>query len=1168
MRVGQGTGALTLTVWGGWAAVDVFVSWTRADADDGPRRLAAALEDVGLGVWFDEERIEPFASIPDRVRAGLGEAKVLVAWYSAAYATRRACREELTLALLAAERAGEGPDRVLVVNPEPNMGHVLEARLLDRRFAGRDEITHLAALAKVIADRARQVSGPLGAIPAMQPTRWYGGEGWQGGSVRFVGRQNMLWAIHDRLQRTTGLAGPGAAGRGVALVSGLGGVGKSLLAAEYAHLFASCYPGGVVWLSAQGNDTGGRALSPGQGRAAAHAAIAQVAVSAMDLDVTGLDPPAVKESVKSALERRGEMTLWVIDDVPSGISAADLDAWRCPAPLVAELLTSREATEGRLDRIALDVLDPADALALLSGGRPLDVGEREQAALLAAELGYHPLACDVAGLYVRSSTSFAAYRRLIAGGLENFDALAAELSGQLPGDHARQITATLATSLNELRSQAWQLLRLAAQLAPVAIPEGLIAAVFARLANGADSPDPVPGEREANRALHDAHGDGLWRFDPDTRNVDVHVLVRQAATILDPHPGQQPTTLTAAIIALTAALAAAADDTRRHPTIALEAQHARHVASTAPPSDLTADALDLLNWLAVYDARAGRYASARDLNQRTYNTRRRVLGEDHPDTLDSANNLATTLQDLGDLAGARDLNQRTYDISRRVLGEDHPDTLTSANNLADALRALSDLVGARDLNQHIYDTRRRVLGEDHPDTLTSASNLAVTLADLGDLAGARDLQGYTYDTGRRVLGEDHPDTLTTASNLATTLQDLGDLAAARDLHQHTYDTRRRVLGEDHPNTLGSANNLARTLQDLGDLAGARDLHQHTYDTFRRVLGEDHPDTLTSANNLATTLQDLGDLAAARDLHQHTYETSRRVLGEDHPGTVTSANNLAGALLALDDFAGARDLLQHTYDTFRRVLGEDHADTLITASNLAGALLALGDLAGARDLLQRIYDARRRALGENHPDTLTTSSNLATTLHDLGDLVGARDLLQHTYDARRRILGENHSDTLDSAIGLASTLLDLDDLTKARDLLQHTYDASRRVLGEDHPDTLTTANGLATTLHDLGDLAGARDLLQRIYDTSRRVLGEDHPDTLDTANYLAATLYELGDRGAAIALLSQVVQRRSHQAPSLPAERAVLKRWRRQSERSARWKKAAGWVAYHRSSRHG
>jgi hypothetical protein len=45
---------------------------------------------------------------------------------------------------------------------------------------------------------------------------------------------------------------------------------------------------------------------------------------------------------------------------------------------------------------------------------------------------------------------------------------------------------------------------------------------------------------------------------------------------------------------------------------------------------------------------------------------------------------------LGDLAGARDLHQRTYDARRRVLGEDHPDTLTSATSLAVTLQDLGD----------------------------------------------------------------------------------------------------------------------------------------------------------------------------------------------------------------------------------------------------------------------------------------------------------------------------------------------------------------------------------------------------------------------------------------------------------------------------------------------
>ncbi len=1155
--------------------MDVFVSWTRADADGGPRRLEAALGAIdGLGVWFDEEQIEPFASIPDRVRAGLGQAKVLVAWYSAAYPTRRACREELTLALLAAERAGEGPKRVLVVNPEPGLGHVLEARLLDRRFAGPDQITDLKSLAELIADRAGEVSGPFGTIPATQPARWYGGEGWQGGSVRFVGRLNQLWAIHDQLQRTTGLAAPGAAGRAVALVSGLGGVGKSLLAAEYAHLFASCYPGGVVWLSAQGNDTGGRALAPGQSRPAADAAISQVA-TALDVNVTGLDPAAVREAVKSALQRRGERTLWVIDDVPSGIGAADLDAWRCPGPPVAELITTRDATEGRLARISLDVLDPADALALLIGDRQLDAGEREQAGLLAAELGYHPLACDVAGLYVRSSTSFAAYREQIAGSLETFDELAAELSSQLPGDHARQITATLATSLNALGSQAWQLLRLASQLALVAIPKGLIAAVFAHLADGADTQSRlVAGERDVNRALHDAHGDGLWRFDPGTQNVDVHVLVRQAATILDPQPGQQPATQTAAITELTAALDFAADDVRRHPAIALEAQHARYMASTAPDSDLAAllagvDAL--LNKLAEYDFRAGRYASAGDLAQRIYDIDRRVLGDDAPETLKSANNLTETRRAVGDVAGVRDVQQRTYGTLSQVLGDDHPDTLDSAVSLALTLGDLGDLTGARDLQQRTYDTRRRVLGDDHPDTLDSAINLAAALGNLGDNAGARDLSQRTYDILSLVRGDDHPDTLTSAANLAAALANLGDLAGARELLQRTYDTLSLVLGDDHPITLASASLLAFVEHDLGDRGAAIALLSHVVprrspqhpslpaerealDRWRRqserrarwnkavgkvwlphrssrhgelaadterVLGPDHPRTLTARGNLAASYWSAGRTGKAIAKQERVAADTERILGPDHPDTLTARANLASSYQSAGRTGEAIAIFEQVAADTEHVLGPDHPDTLTAWANLASSYRSAGRTGEAIAIQEQVAADRERVLGPDHPGTLTARANLASSYQSAARTGEAIAIQEQVAADTERVLGPDHSHTLAARNNLAVSYWSAGRTGEAIAIQERVAADTERVLGPDHPDTLTARGGLAAAYRSAGRTGEAIAILEQVAADTGHVLGPYHPDTLAARADLAASYRSAGRTGEAIASWEQV-----------------------------------------------
>ena len=120
---------------------------------------------------------------------------------------------------------------------------------------------------------------------------------------------------------------------------------------------------------------------------------------------------------------------------------------------------------------------------------------------------------------------------------------------------------------------------------------------------------------------------------------------------------------------------------------------------------------------------------ARALDEDTLTRRRRVLGEDHPETLRSANNLAADLGALGEHAAGPRTGRGHPHPPPPVLGEDHPDTLTSANNLAIGLGALGEHQQARALDDDTLTRRRHVLGEDHPDTLRSANNLA---HDLGE----------------------------------------------------------------------------------------------------------------------------------------------------------------------------------------------------------------------------------------------------------------------------------------------------------------------------------------------------------------------------------------------------------------------------------------------------
>ena len=166
---------------------DIFCSYAHVDRE-AVARLVAALERLGLTVYRDVREIVDFESISRSVERGLGRSKVLLAYYSASFPTRRACQWELTAPFLAAQREGDPRGRVLVVNPEQGAGHIEPVELRDELFltapaAGGER--GLGALAASIAERVGGVDGVLGeVVPRVAPV-WYPRP--RAGSDRFVG---------------------------------------------------------------------------------------------------------------------------------------------------------------------------------------------------------------------------------------------------------------------------------------------------------------------------------------------------------------------------------------------------------------------------------------------------------------------------------------------------------------------------------------------------------------------------------------------------------------------------------------------------------------------------------------------------------------------------------------------------------------------------------------------------------------------------------------------------------------------------------------------------------------------------------------------------------------------------------------------------------------------
>lgn len=215
------------------------------------------------------------------------------------------------------------------------------------------------------------------------------------------------------------------------------------------------------------------------------------------------------------------------------------------------------------------------------------------------------------------------------------------------------------------------------------------------------------------------------------------------------------------------------------------AEHAALAVWKPAPASANAasrDTVQALILLADIRYAQGRFAEAAVFGRQAIDMGSTYLGSEDRDSLTAMNIFANTLlmaQD--DLDGALKLHESALAIRRRVLGEEDPDTLISMGNLASTLCAQNDLAGALKLQKSALAIQRRVLGEEHPHTLTAMNNLANTLYAWGDLAGALELETSVLATRRHVLGEEHPDTIGSAWNLFTTAHQLPDRPLGQEL---------------------------------------------------------------------------------------------------------------------------------------------------------------------------------------------------------------------------------------------------------------------------------------------------------------------------------------------------------------------------------------------------
>jgi eukaryotic-like serine/threonine-protein kinase len=259
--------------------------------------------------------------------------------------------------------------------------------------------------------------------------------------------------------------------------------------------------------------------------------------------------------------------------------------------------------------------------------------------------------------------------------------------------------------------------------------------------------------------------------------------------------------------------------------------------------------------IGTVDTGLGLYADAQPLLENALQTRKRVVGEDNPETLASANALANLYWFQGKYHEAEPLYRDVVERRRRVLGEDHPDTLRANFDLA-SLYAMQKRWEEFDrLSLDTLTRQRRKLGNNHHDTLSSLNNLQSSYFARGRYAEAEPIAVEVLAIDRRLLGEEHPDTLRDLHNLATIYNGLGRYSEAEPLFRKVIEAKRRVLGDEHPQTCASLASLASMYMKQQRYGEAEFVALAAYQGFLKSVGEEHERT-------RRVVQQLSELYAA------------------------------------------------------------------------------------------------------------------------------------------------------------------------------------------------------------------------------------------------------------------------------------------------------------------
>ncbi len=497
-----------------------------------------------------------------------------------------------------------------------------------------------------------------------------------------IGRKKDLKKLHKLLTEK----------KKVVVVNGMGGIGKTTLAAAYTFQYHDYYKK-LVWITQSQEDiTNDFVQNP-------------ELIRSLKIDTEGKQADQLFAEILHTLSNIPDRPkLLVIDNAFEGLEE-HLD--RLPSQPEWDLLvTSRESIDG-LYAMPLDFLSEAEAIALFKK-HCSRISDLEEIKELVNIVELHTLTVEILALTAQEE-------RISVKKLKQ--ALETDLESAVKTRHSElkpieKITFYLGTifdfsALSE--DEIWLLKNFCALPSEFHSYELLINLI---------NPEAVDKEGNFAKTLNLLVKKGWILEDHTGDNYRLHRVIGETILIKSAIDTKEISGLRDRLIQLLKL-----DQTKDNPIDKFTWIPFGHALLKVLKDSETSNKSTLQNHLASALQDLGEYQNAKTLLQKAMISNEKNFGELHPNTAVSYSNLALVIKDLGDYQGAKDLLQKALISDEKNFGELHPSTARTYSNLALVLKDLGEFIEAIRLAEKALRVFQQVLPEGHPHIDQMRGNL-------------------------------------------------------------------------------------------------------------------------------------------------------------------------------------------------------------------------------------------------------------------------------------------------------------------------------------------------------------------------------------------------------------------------------------------------------------